>query len=950
MMHKLKKIVVAMSLLAPVSAYSLGVGELKLHSALNESLNAEIALVLSANEDIDSVDISVASPEKFDEAGIAWNRFLSNIRFKKVSKGKNRYSIELTSNNIVQEPFLDFLLEVKWPNGNVFKSFTVLVDPAIETQRSYIEPVRSAEVTQKVITKPVKKAVVSEQNDFSSLAVAGEYGPTQRNDSIWKIAERINKNPGTSVEQVMMALYKANPKAFYKKNVNALMVGKTLKIPSNAEVNQLSKDAAKTEFYLQHDIWTGKKVARPESEVVTEDKVKQLILVSPDKEEVKDSEVLVADSEKQQKLVNKNEALQERLAILEKKFSVMQEMLAIKDKELAALQDARFSEELDAIENKEQKAAKALKEQEALEAKKALQADEANKLSKLETNKPVEVVAQKQVAVEKTAVVKASESKSTQVNSTSSSSFIETGFEYLNIWLGLLAILLLAIGAFFWRKRKDEPEEDDNIFKSTDHAMFADSQVAGNEASEELDIQADSISKVKAAERPKEVAMDDVLLDADTYLAYGKYQEAENALRKEIKAFPNKDSYKLKLLEVFYSSENEEGFNSYAQELVAEGKRSDTTFWADVSAMGIDFSSNAALFSSDVIEDEIPDFDVNLDEEPEPELDVNLDLDQELAAFVPEAEEPKEVEMTEFSFDSDELEEENITVEDESKALNIESFEFKPVADKLDEIEPEVKKEDLSDSLEMIDFAMDKSEENESELSTEMSLDEIEPEVKKEDLSDSLEMIDFAMDKSEENDSELSAEVSLDEPEELETFDMELSVADSDDSDESTAETNEYEEILSLHSEADIDLSEFDLADDLDSGDLADELQIVEDSDAKDEQNVTLEDGSDSQLDDFDFDFSVEGDESYTSPEISDDDASYELTLGDDEQKLTLDPAAISEINNAGDYETNLDLAKMYVAMGETDAAKELADDVLANGSDAQKKEAQEVLDHIASA
>ncbi len=878
-----------MSLLAPVSAYPLGVGELRLHSALNESLNAEIALVLSANEDINSVNISLASPEKFDEAGIAWHHFLSNIRFNKVSKGNNRYSVELTSNNIVQEPFLDFLLEVKWPNGNVFKSFTVLVDPAIETQSSYVEPVRAADDTQKVTTAAVETAVVAEENDFSSLAVAGEYGPTQRNDSIWKIAERINKNPDASVEQVMMALYKANPRAFYKKNVNALMAGKTLKIPSNADVNQLSKKAAKTEFYLQHDIWTGKKVARPEAIVVTEEKAKQLILVSPVKEEVKDSEVLAADSKKQQKLVNKNEALQERLAILEEKFSVMQEMLAIKDKELAALQDARFSEELDAIDNKEQKAAKALKEQEALEAQKALQAIEAKKLA--------EVEAQKQTSTEKTAVVKPSESKSTSEKSESSSSVIETSLEYLNIWLGLLAILLLAIGAFFWRKRKDEPEEDENIFKSADHTVFADSQIAENDAAVELATTTEGTNNLKISEHPKEVAMDDVLLDADTYLAYGKYQEAENVLRKEIKAFPNKDSYKLKLLEVFYSSEDEEAFNSYAEELVAEGKRSDTIFWADVAAMGTDFSSNRALFSSDVIEDEVPEFDVNLDEE--------------LAEVVSETEEAKEVEMTEFSFENDSIaEEENISVEDDSKELNIESFDFSPVADTVDKIEPEIKKEDLSDSLEMIDFAMDKSEKNEVDN---------------------------------------SAEISPAETEELETFDMELSVADSDAADladESTPEENKYEEILSLHSDTDIDLSEFSLADDLESSDLEDELQIVEGSAANDELSVTLGD-DDSQLDDFDFDFSVEGDESYTPREESDDDSSYELALGDDEQKLTLDPAAISEINNTGDYETNLDLAKMYVAMGETGAAKELADDVLANGSDEQKKEAQEVLDHI---
>jgi pilus assembly protein FimV len=249
-MHKLKKIVVAMSLIAPVSAYPLGVGELKLNSALNESLHAEISLVLSANEDINNVSIAIASPEKFDEAGISWHYFLSGIRFNKVSKGNNKYIIELSSNDIVQEPFLDFLLEVKWPNGNVFKSFTVLVDPATDNQDYFIEPVQVSINKQPSPVVSAKKAPKLVENDLSSLAVAGEYGPTKRNDSLWKIAEEINENQGQSVEQVMMALYKANPRAFYKKNVNALMAGKTLKTPSDADINSLSKAQANTEFYF----------------------------------------------------------------------------------------------------------------------------------------------------------------------------------------------------------------------------------------------------------------------------------------------------------------------------------------------------------------------------------------------------------------------------------------------------------------------------------------------------------------------------------------------------------------------------------------------------------------------------------------------------------------------------------------------------------------------------
>jgi pilus assembly protein FimV len=152
---------------------------------------------------------------------------------------------------------------------------------------------------------------------------------------------------------------------------------------------------------------------------------------------------------------------------------------------------------------------------------------------------------------------------------------------------------------------------------------------------------------------------------------------------------------------------------------------------------------------------------------------------------------------------------------------------------------------------------------------------------------------------------------------------------------------------LLASSESDIDLSEFSLSDE---SELTDELNI--DTPSVTDKSDAASENNDNQLDDFDFDFdfSVEGDASYTpAVAVEEGDAGHELTLGDDDQKLTLDSDMIAEINETGDYETNLDLAKMYVAMGETDAAKELAEDVLANGSDEQKKEAQEVLDHMSS-
>jgi pilus assembly protein FimV len=40
---------------------------------------------------------------------------------------------------VVQEPFLDFLVEVSWPKGEIFKEFTVLVDPPAVYLQSAIE-------------------------------------------------------------------------------------------------------------------------------------------------------------------------------------------------------------------------------------------------------------------------------------------------------------------------------------------------------------------------------------------------------------------------------------------------------------------------------------------------------------------------------------------------------------------------------------------------------------------------------------------------------------------------------------------------------------------------------------------------------------------------------------------------------------------------------------------
>ena len=139
-MRNLTRTLAVVSLLAPAGAHPLGIGGIKLHSALNQNLNAEIALVLSAGENAADIKVNLAPPDKFDEAGVPWSAFLSKIKFEHSGN-----VIRLSSREALKEPYLDFLLEVTWPKGTMYRQFTVLVDPPATYKQATIPVATPAE-------------------------------------------------------------------------------------------------------------------------------------------------------------------------------------------------------------------------------------------------------------------------------------------------------------------------------------------------------------------------------------------------------------------------------------------------------------------------------------------------------------------------------------------------------------------------------------------------------------------------------------------------------------------------------------------------------------------------------------------------------------------------------------------------------------------------------------
>ncbi|MEL0081489.1 MAG: FimV/HubP family polar landmark protein, partial [Gammaproteobacteria bacterium] len=91
----------------------------------------------------------------------------------------------------------------------------------------------------------------------------GEYGPTEIGDTLWEIALQVRPQ-GVSVNQAMIAIVEANPDAFINANVNQMLAGKVLALPSEEAYLALDNRQASAEFARQQQAWKDYKASAPQ--------------------------------------------------------------------------------------------------------------------------------------------------------------------------------------------------------------------------------------------------------------------------------------------------------------------------------------------------------------------------------------------------------------------------------------------------------------------------------------------------------------------------------------------------------------------------------------------------------------------------------------------------------------------------------------------------------------
>ncbi len=161
MARKLVTVAFSLGCLHAGSLMALGLGEIQLESFLNQPLKASVDLLNMGGLNADDIKIRLGTSDDFDKLGIDRAYFLTSIKFEVIDNGSGGARIVMSSEEPVLEPYLDFVVEARWPSGRLLREYTVLVDPPVFSQGTQVVSASQRVEEVEGIAAPSKKNEVA---------------------------------------------------------------------------------------------------------------------------------------------------------------------------------------------------------------------------------------------------------------------------------------------------------------------------------------------------------------------------------------------------------------------------------------------------------------------------------------------------------------------------------------------------------------------------------------------------------------------------------------------------------------------------------------------------------------------------------------------------------------------------------------------------------------------
>lgn len=244
---------VLLALLLPVTAWGLGLGPIQTDTRIGQNFTAQIPIVNASSNDLQGLTVGLASPQDYKNAGLSEPDYLFSLKFA-VESGPSGPYVQVTASQPVRLPFLNLLVHASWSSGEVTRQYTVLLNPPMFAGGTQAAPV-SAPVAPPPTSRPVARIPPrSSEKVPAATPAAQSYGPVPRGATLWGLAHQLRPSSSISINQMMIALYQANPDAFVG-NINRLKAGYVLRIPSQDEITGVSFTRATQMVAQQNAAW-----------------------------------------------------------------------------------------------------------------------------------------------------------------------------------------------------------------------------------------------------------------------------------------------------------------------------------------------------------------------------------------------------------------------------------------------------------------------------------------------------------------------------------------------------------------------------------------------------------------------------------------------------------------------------------------------------------------------
>lgn len=609
-------IVAGAGALAPFAAEAAGLGKLTVTSALGQPFRAEIEVLSVQKDEADTLVARIAAPDAFKRANIDYAAVLTGMRATVERRGNGQPFIRLVSSQPVNEPYLDLLVELSWSSGRLVREYTTLLDPPGYGAPEAVAPVAVPATRPPVVPAERTRAAVRPAPGPESPA--GTYGPVRSGETLRQIADKVRPD-GISLDQMLVALYRANPDAF-DGNINLLKRGKILKVPDAERAAGLAPDQARQEVRAQSSNWQAyrQKLAASAAEAppaggprqsaagrITT-RVEDQAAPAPGKEVLQVSKGApeavgktrgagvqrgVADEEDAIARQRADKDVNDRIAKLEQRLLDMQRLLEVRNQELANLQS---------------QAAKSGSAAAPAAPKPVQPVQDAPK----STAGPVAPAAAPPVTAATPAPAEAPPAPAPQAAPAPppapkpappppEPSLVDQLLGeplYLGAGAALLA-LLAALGIRALRRRRADALDSDSLIlgrrTAPGNTIFGDSgggMVNTGESSLLTDF-----GRLGAG--PIDTDEVDPLAEAEVYIAYGRDAQAEEILREALTKDPRRDEIRLKLLEIYAARKNAASFETLAQELYGS-TRGEGLVWQRAAEMGYALDPRNPLYSA----------------------------------------------------------------------------------------------------------------------------------------------------------------------------------------------------------------------------------------------------------------------------------------------------------------------------------------------------------------